>query len=155
MQRNSNTVKTKVQLIKEYDDVFEGDIGTLSCIQRLEVDPSISPTMSPPRRVPFALNSVLKEELERLTILGVIKPVDEPTDWVSIVVRATKPSGDLKICIDPKDLNKALKRERYPIPVIEDVLSELSKARMFTKEDAQFWLLACSTRRRISKADIV
>lgn len=93
----TNTVKTTVQLIKEYDDVFEGDIGTLSGIQRLEVDPSMSPTMSPPRRVPFALKSALKEELERLTILGVIKPVDEPTDCVSIVGRATKPSGDRQI----------------------------------------------------------
>ena len=56
----TNTVKANVQLIKEYDDVFEGDIGTLSGIQRLEVDPSISPTMSPPRRVSFALKSALK-----------------------------------------------------------------------------------------------
>ena len=49
---------------------------------------------------------------------------------------ATKPLGDSRICIDPKELNKALKRERYPIPVIEDVLPELSKARVFTKVDA-------------------
>ena len=49
---------------------------------------------------------------------------------------AKKQSGDLRICIDPKELNKALKRERYPIPVIEDVLPELSKARVFTKVDA-------------------
>ena len=54
---------------------------------------------------------------------------------------ATKPSGDLRICIDPKELNKALKRERYPIPMIEDVLPELSKARVFTKLDAHngYW----------------
>jgi len=45
------------------------------------------------------------------------------------------------ICIDPKELNKALKRERYPIPVIEDVWPELSKARVFTKVDARnsYW----------------
>ena len=53
----------------------------------------------------------------------------------------TKPSGDLRIYIDPKELNKALKQERYPIPVIEDVLPELSKARVFTKVDARngYW----------------
>ena len=53
----------------------------------------------------------------------------------------TKPSGDLRICICPKELNKALKRERYPIPVIENVLPELSKARVFTKVDARngYW----------------
>ena len=67
--------------------------------------------------------------------------MNAPTDWVSNVVIATKPSGDLRICIDPKELNKALKRERYPIPVIEHVLPELTKARVFTKVDARngYW----------------
>ena len=134
-------VKTADQLIKEYHDVFEGDLGTLPGRQRLEVDPSVTPTISPSRRVPLALKPRLKQELERLTSLRVIAPVDSPTDWVSNVVVATKPSGDLRICIDPKGLNKALKRERYPIPVIKDVLPELSKARIFTKVDARngYW----------------
>lgn len=50
-------------------------------------------------------------------------------------------SGDLRICTDPKELNKALKRERNPIPVIEDVLPESSKARVFTNVDARngYW----------------
>ena len=67
--------------------------------------------------------------------------MDAPTDWVSNVVIAIKPPGDLRICIDPKELNKVLKRERYPIPVIENVLPELSKARVFTKADARngYW----------------
>ena len=54
---------------------------------------------------------------------------------------ATKPSWDLRIYIDQKELNKALKQERYPIPATEDVLPELSKARVFTKVDARngYW----------------
>lgn len=83
----------------------------------------------------------LKTELDRLTDLGVIAPVDEPTDWVSNIVIATKSSGDLRVCIDPKELNKALKRERYPIPVIDDVLPELANAKIFSKLDAKngYW----------------
>ena len=63
---------------------------------------------------------------------------------VSNIVIATKPSGDLSICIDPKPLNKALKREKYPIPVIDDVLPELARAKMFTKIDAKngYWHVA-------------
>ena len=133
--------KTAEVLIEEYQDVFEGDLGTLPGAQRLEVDPRISPNISPSRRVPLVLKPGLKQELEKLTKLGMIAPMDAPTDWVSNVVIATKPSGDLRICIDPKELNKALKRERYPFPVIEDVLPELSKARVFTKVDARngYW----------------
>ena len=41
--------------------------------------------------------------------LCVIAPMDAPTDWVSNVVIVTKPSGDLRICIDLKELNRVLK----------------------------------------------
>ena len=112
--RETVRAKTAGQLIKEYHDVSEGDLGALPGTQRLEVDPNVTPTTSPSRRVPLALKPRLKQELERLTSLRVIAPVDSPTDWVSNVVVATKPSGDIRICIDPKGLNKALKRERYP-----------------------------------------
>ena len=129
-------LKTADKLIEEYQDVFEGDLGTLPGAQRLEVDPGILPNISPSRRVPLALKLRLKQELEKLTKLGVTAPMDAPTDWVSNVVIATKPSGDLRICICPKELNKALKQERYPIPVTENVLPELSKATVFIKADA-------------------
>ena len=80
-------------------------------------------------------------ELERLTDIGVLMPVDEPTDWVSHLVIATKESGDLRLCLDPKQLNKASKRERYPLPRIEDVLPDLSRAKVFTKVDTRngYW----------------
>ena len=137
----ADKLKTADQLIEEYQDDFEGVLGTLAGDQRLEVDPGISPNISPSRRVPLALKPRLKQELEKLTKLGVIAPMDTLTDCVSNVVIATKPSGDLRICIDPKELNKALKRGKYPILVIEDVLPELSKARVFTKVDARngYW----------------
>ncbi|CAB4029076.1 Retrovirus-related Pol poly from transposon, partial [Paramuricea clavata] len=52
-------------------------------------------------------------------------------------------SGALRICIDPKPLNEALKRERYQIPVIDDLLPNLSEARVFFKVDlaSAFWHL--------------
>ena len=129
------------EIIEKYKDVFEGELGTLEGKQHLTVDPTVPPHIAPARRVSFALRPKLKAELERLTDLGVLKPVDEPTDWVSNLVVATKESGDLRLCLDPKPLNSALKRERYPLPVIDDVLPDLSKAKVFTKVDARngYW----------------
>ena len=129
------------RIIEEFADVFEGEVGTLEGEQHLEVDPTVQPTTAPSRRVPFAVKAKVKDELMRLTNLEVIQSVDEPTDWVSNMVVATKPSGELRICIDPKQLNKALKRERYPIPVIEDVMPDIAKAKVFTKVDARngYW----------------
>ena len=51
------------------------------------------------------------------------------------MVAPQKPSGKVRVCIDPQHLNQALKRRHYPLPVIEDILPELSKARVFTKAD--------------------
>ena len=61
---------------------------------------------------------------------GMIVPVDEPTKWVSQMTVAEKESGII-ICIDPRPLNKTLKREHYKLPVLEDILPELSQACKF------------------------
>ena len=52
-----------------------------------------------------------------------------------------KPSGALRICIHPKDLNQAIKREHYPLPTIEVLNTCLGKAKVFTVLDASngFW----------------
>ena len=139
--KTTSTPKTAEQIIEEYNDVFEGDVGTLQGEQRLEVNSTVTPTVCPYRRVPFSVKPKLKTELERLTDLNVLIPVDERIDWVSNLVVATKPSGELRIFLDPQQLNKALKREQYPLPVIDDVLADLSKAKVFTKVDARngYW----------------
>ena len=94
--------------------MFEGELGSLEGEQTLTVDPTVPPNTSPSRRVPLALKPKLENELKRLTNLGIIKPVDEPTDWVSNLVIATKESGDIRLCLDPKHLNRALKRGTLP-----------------------------------------
>ena len=51
-----------------------------------------------------------------------------------------KPSGKLRICIDPQSLNEALKREHYKLPTLEDVLPTLSNAKVFSKFNVEaFW----------------
>ena len=50
---------------------------------------------------------------------------------------AIRKPGKLRICIDPKDLNEALKRNYYPMPTIEDILPSLAKAKVFSVLDAK------------------
>jgi len=76
----ADKLKTADQLFEKYQDVFEGDPGTLPGAQRLEGAPGISPNTSPSRRVPLTLKPRLKQELEKLTKLRVIAPMDAPTD---------------------------------------------------------------------------
>ena len=131
---------TKESLIAEFADVFNGT-GKLHGPYHLEIEADAIPVVHPPRKVPIAIKHEFKEELERLHKLGILAPVTEPTAWVSSMVVVKKPNGTLRICIDPKDLNKVLKRSHYPLPTIEDILPDLSRAKVFSTFDVKngFW----------------
>ena len=58
--------------------------------------------------------------------MEIIKRVNEPTDWVNSMVVVEKPNGNLRICLDPKHLNKAIKRPHYAIPTTEEILTKIS-----------------------------
>lgn len=124
----------------EYGDVLEGE-GTLEGQLHLETDPSVRPVKMPCRKWPIAIQQKVKDELRRLEQLGVVTRVNTPTDWISSLVITMKPSGKIRLCIDPKPLNKALKRNDYPMPTIDDVLPFLQRAKFFTHLDAKngFW----------------
>ncbi|CAC5412463.1 unnamed protein product [Mytilus coruscus] len=130
---------SKEIVMKEYADIFEGT-GKLEGKYHLELDNTANPVVHPPRKVPVAIKEKLHSELERLTKLEIIKPVSTPTPWVSSLVTVVKPDK-LRICIDPKHLNQQLKRSHYPLPTIDDLLPELSRAKVFSVVDAKngFW----------------
>lgn len=62
----------------------------------------------------------------------IITPVTEPTEWVNQMSVQYRKTGKLRICLDPTPLNKVLKSEKYPLPVLDEILPELSQARVFS-----------------------
>lgn len=75
---------------------------------------------------------------------GVVKEVVEPTEWVSKMVVTPKRDGSVQICVDYTKLNKSVERERYQLPVAEEIFAKLSGARFFTTLDAAsgFWQIS-------------
>ena len=73
--------------------------------------------------------------------LGVIKKCTEPTAWVHSLVVAKKKNNKLRVCMDPSDLNHAVMREHFPMPTVEDVISRMPNAKVFSVLDANhgFW----------------
>ena len=74
----------------------------------------------------------------------IIVKVTEPTEWVNSMVAAEKPrTGKLRICLDPKDLNKVIKRPHYPLPTLDDITSRLAGACYFSVMDAKsgYWAI--------------
>lgn len=125
---------TKEFIVRQYADLFTG-VGRLEGEVHLEVDPSARPVQMPPRRLPVPLKERVKQELDELCKNDIIEPVTEPSAWVSPLLVVQKPNGKLRICIDPKHLNAALKRSVYMMPTINDILPELSKAKVFSTVD--------------------
>lgn len=132
---------TAEQILQEYDDVFRG-LGKISKKIHLEVDPKCRPVIQKPRRVPISLRKPLKAAIAELVKDEIITKVDTHSDWVSNIVIVRK-KDKLRICIDPVDLNRALKRVNYQMPTVDEILPELGNAKIFSTVDAKkgFWQL--------------
>ena len=61
----------------------------------------------------------------------VIIKEDEPTSWVSPIVVVTKKNGNLRVCLDPRDLNRAIKREHYKLPTRDEIHAKFKGAKYF------------------------
>ena len=73
--------------------------------------------------------------------LCIIEPVEKPMDWVNGLVVVEKPNGKLRVCLDPRPLNNAIKREHLHLPTPEEIFSQMSGACYFSKLDASsgYW----------------
>ena len=73
--------------------------------------------------------------------LGVIRKVEEPTEWCSGIVVVPKPNANVRVCVDLTKLNESVCRERHILPSVEETLAQLSNAKVFSKLDPNsgFW----------------
>ena len=135
----SNTA-SKQDLTRAYADVFRGT-GSYDREYHIRLKEDALPVIQPMRTVPYAKQAKLKETLDRLQRTGIIAEVHKPTDWVHNLVVTEKKDGSMRICLDPRPLNKAIRREHYRIPTPTDVQARLAGKQLFTVVDMQdaFW----------------
>ena len=126
---------TREAIQKEYKDVFEG-LGHIGISSSFVVNPDHTTVQHAPRRVAVTLQKEVKEKIAEMEKKGIIQKATEPTEWISSMVVVAKP-GKIRICLDPRDLNKAIQRSKYQMPTLEEVLPRLSKAKVFTTLDAK------------------
>ena len=110
--------RTKEELLQRYPDVFQG-LGEFP--HHIHVDTKVPPVVHGCRKIPFAVLDRLKDTLAVQEQRGVCRKVTKPTPWVSSLVITEKKNGTLQVCLDPRDLNKAVLRQHYSIPTPEDV----------------------------------
>lgn len=144
--KNEKSMKlTESNLLSEYKDVFEG-LGCMEGEVEIKLKQNAIPVVNPPRNVPVALHDKLKNKLDNMVKMGVLTRVSEPTEWVNSMVTVVKPSGELRVCLDPRNLNQAICREHFPMKTIDSVLSKVKNAQYFSVFDASsgYWQLKLS-----------
>ena len=81
---------------------------------------SYKPVQHPPRLVPLGMQSAYKAELDRLVKEGIITEVHEHTEWINSIVPMMK-DGSLRLCLDLKNLNKAIERNHWYARTLDDI----------------------------------
>ena len=74
----------------------------------IKTDPRVPPVQHGRRKVPIKHKAEIEKELNDMVHQGIIVKQTEPTPWVSSLTYPKKPNGKLRICLDPKDLNKVI-----------------------------------------------
>ena len=120
--------------LAEFEDYF-GELGCLPEVHLINLKPDVTPAVHPPRIIPYALRDKLRDQLQRIEKLNIIEKVSEHTDWVNSLVIVSKRNGKLLICIDPHDLNKAIKHQHFQLLSGEDLFAQMSGAKLFAQLD--------------------
>ena len=119
----------------EFENLFGGIGKVKGKVVKLHIDPDVQPKQQPHRRIPFHVRQDVEKELERLESLDIIEKVTGPTPWVSPIVVVPKSSGEVRLCVDMREANKAVKREKHLMPTIDDLVADLNGATVFSKLD--------------------
>ena len=99
----------------------------------IELHPGISTiSMTPHRMAPVELQE-LRVQLHKLLDKGFIRPSTSP--WGASVLIAKKRGKTLRLCIDYRQLNRVMIKNRYPLLRIDDLFDQLRGARVYSKMD--------------------
>ena len=134
----SREAAARFGFVQRVDEIF-GDVpNSVQCkpvkiLLNENAEPYVQTTS---RRIPIPQLPKVEEELKRMEKAGVIERITEPTEWCAPIVPVAKPNGKVRICTDFKRLNVAVKRERYILPTLEDIVHKLHGSTVFSKLDA-------------------
>ena len=122
-------------LLRLYPNSFDR-LGSLKGEYDIKVDPTVPPVQHARRKVPIESKAAIEEAIEYMVKQDILEPQIEPTPWVSSVTYPVKPTGEVRPCLDARDLNKAIIKENHKPQTVEEIAHQLAGAVVFTKADA-------------------
>ena len=133
-------------ILTEFDDLFmkhKADIGRCTIAKHpVELEPGATQHREGARRMSPDKAERANQEVRNLLALGMIQPSLSP--WASRIVMVKKKNGELRFCCDFRPLNAVTIKDAYPLPRIDESLSRLRKAKIYTSIDLAwaFWQIS-------------
>lgn len=85
----------------------------------IPIDLSVRPVVQPYRRIAIPLEARVLMKLDELEKLGIIEQVNEPCPWISAMVVDGADREEIRLCIDLRQANKVVIREKHTLPTME------------------------------------
>jgi hypothetical protein len=76
----------------------------------------------------------MKKEVKKLLDEKIIIPL-RYSEWVSNLVPVRKKNGEIKLCVDFRNLNRSSKKDNYPLPKMEHILQKVTGAARMSMVD--------------------
>uniref|UniRef100_A0A2N9EW19 Integrase catalytic domain-containing protein n=1 Tax=Fagus sylvatica TaxID=28930 RepID=A0A2N9EW19_FAGSY len=129
-----------VELLKEYQDVFAWQYDEMPGIDpklvahSLNVEPGTKPVVQPMKIFHPEVEAHITQEVKKLFSAGFIKPIQHPR-WLSNIVPMKKKNGQIRCCVDFRNLNKACPKDEFLLPNMDLLIDSAAGHAMFSFMD--------------------
>jgi hypothetical protein len=117
--------------LKEFPDVFAWKFEDLKTYDtniiehRIPLKDDINPFRKKLRHVNPMPFPIMEKEVKKLLDAQIIIPM-RYSDWVANLVPVRKKNGEIKICVDFRNLNRCCRKDNYPLPKMEHILRRVT-----------------------------
>ena len=116
-----------VKIVREFQDVFPEDLPGLPPNREVEFSIKLVLGTAPISKTPYRMAPTelkeLKKHLQELLDKSFIRPSVSP--WGAPALFVKKKDGTMRMCIDYRELNRVMIKNKYPLPKIEDLFDQL------------------------------
>ena len=123
-----------------FHDQQEGLSGAIG-VPSMSIETEGPPIFQRAYRAPLTKRQVIDDAVDEMLSDGVISPSNSP--WASPVTLAPKKDGGYRVCINYRRMNAVTKKDRYPLPHIQDIFDTVGCGKIFTTLDLKsgYWQL--------------
>ena len=131
LQYLSPEIKSKyAELLRKYKEIFIWSYEELRTYDttmiehKIPLKPSVKPFRKKLRQINHILLPVVEREVKKLLDTKIIVPL-RYSDWVANLVLIRKKSGEIRLCVDFRNLNKSSLKDNYPLPKMDHILEKV------------------------------